>query len=320
MTISNWARVWARIAVWTRTGTEASYSNSRIAPTVRGGRRWLRGEVTCDGYGESFLFALPFTTSCRPAAYPSSLATTTGPLHYKLSETVPSTTNGQRALSTHETVSFVTVGVRDSASASIWELYVDSMSNVIVPARGVDAKALNMQVGPIASRRPKSYRATVRDGHVVETVADGKATDYPSSAHRPQWSLIEQLSPLALLPDAGLPGHVGETRVDTSARHTLVPTGVIDDTTIVKWTRRGADQVRGAVTQYEIYKCSPAPPNVPTSCPISFSRTIRVGSVKIVLDPGERVLEARTTLEDGHVTSRYGGGALVRTATLIRVP
>ena len=36
--------------------------------------------------------------------------------------------------------------------------------------------------------------------------------------------------------------------------------------------------------------------------------------------PSERVLEARTTLEDGHVTTRYGGVVLVRTATLIRVP
>ena len=230
------------------------------------------------------LLALPFTTFCRPAAYPSSLATTPGPLHYKLSETEPSTTNGQRALSTHETVSFVTVGMRDSASASIWELFVDSMSNVIVPARGVDTRALKMQVGPIASRRPKSYRTTVRDGHVVETVADGKPTDYASSAQRPQWSLLEQLSPLALLPDAGLPSRVGELRVDTSARHTLVPTGVVDDTTIVKWTRTGADQVRGAVAQYEIYKCSPRPA-APTSCPISFSRTIRVGSVKMFSTP-----------------------------------
>ena len=73
------------------------------------------------------------------------------------------------------------------------------------------------------------------------------------------------------------------------------------------------------MAQYEIFNCSP-PRATPSSCATSFSRTIRVGSVKIVLDPSERVLEARTTLEDGHVTNRYGGDVLVRTATLIKVP
>ena len=237
------------------------------------------------------------------------------PMHFTLSETVPSTlsTRDGHAISTRQTFSLVTVGVRDSSGVSLWEMRVDSTSSVIIPRDSLEARQLNMQVGPVGLRQPWSYRANVRNGQVLATMTDGKPTDFPLSDRHPQWSLLVQLPALASLPKAGLPGQVGESRIDTTARHTPLADGGADDTTIVQWTRTAASLVNGAVTHHV---------NISGKW---ISATDGVGSVQIVLDADDCVLEVRSKLEEKHgfgpkAAMMLRPDPVVTTMTLMRVP
>jgi hypothetical protein len=236
-------------------------------------------------------------------------------MHYRLSETLPSTvsTSDGRAITTRQTVSLITVGVRDSSGVSLWELRVDSTSSVIIPRDSLGAQNLSMQLGPVTLRRPKSYRASVRNGRVLATITDGQPADFPFSAGNPQWSLLVQLPALASLPKAGLPDRVGESRVDTTAHRTPLPGGAVDDTTIVQWTRTAVGLVNGAMTHKRSISASP-------------SRTTNgIGSVQIVLDTKADVLEVRSKLEertrlDRNAAMEPSDNVLVTTTTLVQVP
>ena len=261
----------------------------------------------------AFLLALLLAGACRSVARPPAVAAVHAPLRYKLSESVPSTVAlGGAAITSRETVSFVTIGMRDSAGGSLWELHVDSTSSVIVPRQDLGARSQTMQLGPVGLRRPKSYRAYVRDGRVMETVTDGKVTAYPFSARNPEWSLLEQLPGLSSLPTDGLPDQVGDVRVDTAARHTPAVSGFVDDTTIVQWTKTAA-AINGTIVRHTSFN---------TALNLAV---IGIGSAHIVLDAGAQVVEARTVMEERQMVrpnaaTDLGARTLVTTTTLVRVP
>ncbi len=209
--------------------------------------------------------------------------TARAPHRFRLTEHRPSTVSGVDGapMTFRETVSSVTVAARDSAGGTIWALTVDSTSSVIVPADGVDPKRLTMQLGPVQIPGPSRYRAFVRDTHAVALEADGQALVGPFLVQSPEWSLLLQLQALSFLPRTALTVPVGQVRVDTSVTQRRLPSGMWNDSMIVRWSRPTSALIEGAFAYSERFAAD------------TNRGGTHEGTVAVRLDPSGSVLEAR---------------------------
>jgi hypothetical protein len=223
----------------------------------------------------------------HPAVHQPALAVTVltaqASHRFRLTEHVPSTVDAVDGvpITFRETVAVVAVSTRDSAGGTIWELTVDSTSSVIVPREGVDPQRLTMQLGPVRIASPSRYRAFIRDMRTVALEADGHASEGPFIVQYPEWSLLLQLQALSFLPRTALTVPVGRARVDTSVSQRSLPSGIWNDTMIVRWSRPTSDVIEGGFVHSE-----------------RFASDLRragfhEGRVSVRLDLGGSVLEAR---------------------------
>ena len=223
-----------------------------------------------------------FRPAVQQPAHAVTVLTAQAPHRFKLTEHIPSTVSTVDGvpITFRETVSMVAVSARDSAGGTIWELTVDSTSSVIVPREGVDPKRLTMQLGPVRIARPSRYRAFVSDG-AVALEADGEVVEGLFTAQHPEWSLLLQMLPLSFLPRTALTVPLGQARVDTSVSQRRLPSGMWNDTMIVRWSHPTPVLIEGAFVHSEWFASDPDRGDV------------RDGRVSIRLDPSGAVLEAR---------------------------
>ena len=125
----------------------------------------------------------------------------------------------------------------------------DSTSSVIVPRNGVDPRQLTMQLGPVWIAEPSHYRAFISDTRAVALEADGQVLQRAFAVQHPEWSLLAQLQPLSFLPSNALTAPLGHAHVDTSVFQRRLPSGLWNDTTIVRWSNPHPSSPRRALSR-----------------------------------------------------------------------
>ncbi|MDQ2666178.1 MAG: hypothetical protein M3Z05_09230 [Gemmatimonadota bacterium] len=212
-----------------------------------------------------------------------TVLTAQAPHRFKLTEHIPSTVAAEDGvpITFRETVSIVAVSARDSAGGTIWELTVDSTSSVIVARDGVDPKRLTMQLGPVRIESPSRYRAFVSDTRTVALEADGQVIEGSFVVQYPEWSLLLQLQALSFLPRTALTVPVGNARVDTSVSQRRLPSGIWNDTMIVRWSHSTSAFIEGTFVHSERFASDIG------------RASLQEGMISVRLEPGGSVLETR---------------------------